>query len=114
MCDFEKDFEREPVIEFPAELPEHTPVSPDEPVDLLPEYCEYRDEGCSLAPSCLNCPFPQCVLDLSWGSKKKALTMRKAEIIRLFTFEKKTIDELAARFNISRRTVIRALADHSR
>ena len=26
-------------------------------LDLRPEFCHYRDEGCDLAKSCLNCPF---------------------------------------------------------
>ena len=28
-------------------------------IDLPPEFCRYRDEGCELAESCLDCPFPQ-------------------------------------------------------
>jgi len=32
-------------------------------LDLPPEYCHYRDEGCEFATSCLNCPFPQCLYD---------------------------------------------------
>ncbi len=31
--------------------------------DLVPEYCQYQDEGCELAQSCLNCPFPSCIYD---------------------------------------------------
>ena len=31
--------------------------------DLPPEYHHYRDEGCEMADSCLNCPFPQCIYD---------------------------------------------------
>ena len=27
-------------------------------LDLPPEYCHYRDNGCDLADSCLNCPLP--------------------------------------------------------
>ena len=30
-------------------------------LDLPPEYCHYRDEGCDLADSCLNCPLPRCI-----------------------------------------------------
>ncbi len=29
-------------------------------LDLPPEYCHYRDEGCDLAGFCLNCPLPIC------------------------------------------------------
>jgi len=31
--------------------------------DLPPEYCDYHDEGCEYAASCLACPFPQCLYD---------------------------------------------------
>lgn len=113
MSDLEKDFEKELDFEHSAEFPEHIPTSPDEPVDLLPEYCEYTDEGCSLAPSCLNCPFPQCILDLSWGEKRQAATLRKAAIVRLLTLENKTLKDIADKLKVSQRTVIRALKDTS-
>jgi hypothetical protein len=39
-------------------------------LDLPPEYCHYRDDGCEFADnllhckaSCLSCPFPNCVYD---------------------------------------------------
>ena len=32
-------------------------------MDLPPDYC-HRDEGCGLARSCLNCPFPRCIYDV--------------------------------------------------
>ena len=35
--------------------------------DALPEYVDYRDTGCELAPSCLNCPFIRCRYDYSDG-----------------------------------------------
>ena len=39
--------------------------------DLPPEYCQYRDEGCALAPSCLNCPFPSCVFEERGGLQRR-------------------------------------------
>ena len=36
-------------------------------LDLPPEYCRYRDEGCEMASSCLNCPPPGCVYELPGG-----------------------------------------------
>ncbi|MFH1031210.1 MAG: hypothetical protein V1767_01365 [Chloroflexota bacterium] len=27
-------------------------------LDLPPEFCQYRDEGCEVATSCLRCPLP--------------------------------------------------------
>ena len=34
-----------------------SPSEPGSQLDLRPEFCQYRDEGCELAGSCLNCPF---------------------------------------------------------
>lgn len=80
-----------------------------DPLDLLPEFCHYRDEGCDLAASCLNCPFPDCVYELPGGRQRWLKRKRDAEINRLFTAEGKTAGELAGMFGISLRTVQRAL-----
>lgn len=77
--------------------------------DLLPEYCHYKDEGCELADSCLDCPFPQCVYDEPGGKQHWLKTGRDEEINRLFSDEDKGIKELAAIFCVSRRTIQRAL-----
>ena len=82
-------------------------------LDLPPEYCQYRDEGCELADSCLECPFPRCIYD-EWGGKQRWLKkVRAREIIRLFTIERKGIKELALMFGVSQRTIQRALKDES-
>ena len=75
---------------YPAEKqwPEHEH-------DLTPEFCHYRDEGCDLATSCLNCPFPQCIYEQPGGKQHWLKMMRNREIIRLFTREGKEIKELA-------------------
>jgi hypothetical protein len=87
----------------------YTPTSPGEQPDLLPEYCHYKDDGCSLAESCLECPFPDCAYDRPFGRLKRSKYLRNAEIVRCFRQEKKSIEELAAQFKVSRRTVKRAL-----
>ncbi len=87
-----------------GELPENEP-------DLLPEYCQYRDEGCDLAGSCLHCPFPQCVYEQPGGKQRWMKTLRNREITRLFAREGKEIKELASMFGVSQRTVQRALKD---
>ena len=38
--------------------------------DLLPEEFPYEDRGCELFPSCLNCPFPDCIREEPWGKEK--------------------------------------------
>ncbi|MDP2731413.1 MAG: helix-turn-helix domain-containing protein [Dehalococcoidales bacterium] len=78
-------------------------------LDLPPEFCRYRDEGCELADSCLNCPFARCIYDEPGGKQHLLKGWRAKEIARLFTIEGKKIRELARLFNVSQRTVQRAL-----
>lgn len=40
--------------------------------DLKPEFIEYRDTGCDLAPACLACPFDVCRYDA--GVQKMLVT----------------------------------------
>jgi len=77
--------------------------------DLRPEFCRYRDEGCEMAESCLNCPFARCIYDEPGG---KQLWMRKSrdrEIARLSISEGKKVKEISEMFGISERTVQRDL-----
>lgn len=85
------------------------PRNPDSELDLPPEYCHYRDEGCDLAESCLNCPFSRCVYDEPGGRQRWLKTLRAREIVRLFAAKGKGIKEIALMFGISQRTVQRAL-----
>ena len=78
-------------------------------VDLPPEYCQYHDEGCEFAESCLNCPLPVCVYDEP-GGKRRFLNRRRAAEIALFSNkEGKGTRELSQILGVSRRTVQRAL-----
>ncbi len=77
--------------------------------DLPPEYCHYRDEGCEMAQSCLNCPLPKCIHDQPRGRQCWLQGQRDREMIKLFNTESKGIRELASRFSVSERTVQRAL-----
>ncbi len=78
-------------------------------LDLPPEYCRYRDEGCELAGSCLNCPLPNCIFDEPGGKQRWLKRLRAREMARLFTTKGKGIKELAVMFGVSERTVQRAL-----
>ena len=78
-------------------------------LDLLPEYYQYRDEGCEFADSCLNCTLPKCVYDQPRGRQRRLKRLRDREMSRLFTTEGKRVKELALRFGVSQRTVQRAL-----
>ena len=85
-------------------------------IDLRPEYCHYRDDGCDVAASylgkkasCLSCPFIKCIYDEPGGKQRLSKRLRAQEMARLFTDEGKDIKELAVLFSVSRRTVQRAL-----
>jgi len=78
-------------------------------LDLLPEYCHYRDEGCEFADSCLNCPLPRCIYDEPGGKQRWLKRLRDREMVRLFN-EGKGAKELALMFGVSQRTVQRALS----
>ncbi len=82
-------------------------------LDLLPEFCHYRDEGCELAQSCLRCPFPRCVHDGSRGQSGKIKSIRDRQIIRLHNRKKKTVKELAVQYRLSVRTIKRILANQT-
>jgi AraC-like DNA-binding protein len=95
---------------FGGTLPlQETGEEVDKAPDLLPEHCTYRDEGCELAISCLNCPFPSCVLEQPGGKRRWQKRLRDREMARLVTSEGKKTKELAQKFGISRRTVQRVL-----
>ncbi len=78
-------------------------------LDLPPEYCRYRDEGCEMASSCLNCPLPGCVYELPGGRQRWLKRQRDKEMTRRFSTEGKGVKELAQSFGVSPRTVQRAL-----
>ena len=76
--------------------------------DLLPEEFPYEDEGCELAPSCLNCPFPRCLEEEPWG-KEKFLKHQRAKRMWQLREEGKSVGEIARIFEVSTRTVQRWL-----
>lgn len=78
-------------------------------LDLPPEYCRYRDEGCEFANSYLNCPFSKCIYEQLWGKQQWLKGSRDEEMLRLFTTGGRGVKELALRFGLSQRTVQRAL-----
>jgi hypothetical protein len=77
--------------------------------DALPEHIQYRDEGCDLSPSCLNCTLPLCRYDQPGGVRRLRTRGRDEEIVRLRRRERLPIEALARRFGVSRRTVFRIL-----
>jgi hypothetical protein len=114
--ELEKNVRSTEGVEFFAESNKQSPKSRTEDADtdcsspdLPPEFCQYRDEGCELADSCLNCPFSKCIYDEPGGKQHWLKGRRAKEIARLHNAEGKKIKELALMFGVSERTVQRAL-----
>ncbi len=80
--------------------------------DALPEHVRYRDEGCDVFDSCLRCPLPRCRYDVPGGVRTLLNRIRDREIRRLRSETTLSIEGIAARFHVSRRTVFRVLAPH--
>ena len=77
--------------------------------DALPEYQEYRDEGCNLFASCLACPLQRCRYDVPGGVRALLNRERDHQIRVTRDSSNLSVDEIAGRFHVSRRTVFRAL-----
>lgn len=77
--------------------------------DALPEYSDFNDTGCDLFRSCLSCPLPRCRYDEPGGAAAILRQMRDTNMQRMAA-EGLSVDELAERFEVSRRTVFRVLS----
>ena len=77
--------------------------------DTLPENATYRDDGCDVSPSCLNCPLPICKYDDPDYLRRTARSARDRAILDVRRREALTVPVLAVRFGVSIRTVHRAL-----
>jgi hypothetical protein len=71
---------------------------------MMSEIAHWRDDGCEIAPKCLECPLPACRYDLP--PKRAGALMREAQL-RALLAEGLTPDEAAVKMGVSRRTVFR-------
>jgi AraC-like DNA-binding protein len=78
-------------------------------IDQLPDYFEYRDQGCDLSSSCLRCPLPKCRHDKQEGGRRVSKRLRDLEIFRQRTASGRSISELATEFDLSKRTIQRII-----
>lgn len=79
-------------------------------VDTLPERYPYFDNGCEVAPKCLQCPLAQCKYD-NLGWQVRDVRRRRDEAVRVaYAMRKCTTAEIAAQFHISKRTMYRIIA----
>jgi len=77
--------------------------------DRLPDYSEYRAQGCDLSPSCLRCPLPKCRHDKQEGGRRVSKRLRDLEIFRQRTASGRSVSELATEFDLSKRTIQRII-----
>jgi transposase-like protein len=73
------------------------------------EDAHWKDTGCEVAPSCLNCPLIRCKYDEALiHPSTLRFKERRLTAIRM-TDEGKSRDEIAEALGVSRRSVYRAL-----
>jgi len=77
--------------------------------DTLPDYADYRDTGCDVAPACLRCPLRRCQYDEPPASS--AMHARDREIVMLRRRHGAPIDMLAGTYGLTRRSIFRILRD---
>jgi len=78
----------------------------------LPDEVNWRDEGCEVFGSCLNCPLPRCVEEEPRGQQRLRLAARDRRVVELRR-SGKSVKDIAGLFGVSRRTVERALRAES-
>jgi len=79
---------------------------------LLPDEVNWRDEGCEVFGSCLNCPLPRCVEEEPRGQQRLRLAARDRRVVELRR-SGKSVKDIAGLFGVSRRTVERALKNQN-
>lgn len=73
--------------------------------DALPEHVNYRDDGCSIAPSCLACPLERCRYDGGHPLHVRA-DERRRQILELMG-KGWSMTQIAEHIGVSRRQAFR-------
>ena len=81
-------------------------------IDALPEFFPYRDDGCDVSPSCLNCPLRQCKYDDPQAYHQELRRQRDHQVL-LAHAGGASAPDLARRFHVSKRTILRILASQA-
>ena len=77
--------------------------------DVLQEFYAYRDTGCEIAPSCLQCPLPQCKYDNPRLARREKRSERDRQVVTAFRHGGMSALQVAALFGMSQRTVFRII-----
>ena len=78
-------------------------------IDAVPERYPYHDDGCEVSPSCLKCPLPQCKHDDPNWLQRQRQKERDRGVVASLREDGLSVPEVAARFELSQRTVFRIL-----
>ena len=103
---------RDLVVEGVESTEHSAPSQPDPGRDSRPEFVHYRDVGCEVSESCLQCPLPQCRYDDPGWLRRQIKEKRDRQVIEAHEGEGLAPSELAKRFGVSRRTIHRILKAH--
>ena len=82
---------------------------PSPALDSVPEYYHYEDTGCEVSPSCLSCPLPQCKYDDPGWFQKHRRMARDLKVWSTIQSGGLSVEEAAARFSVTVRTVFRIM-----
>jgi hypothetical protein len=74
----------------------------------LPDDINWKDKGCELFHSCLNCPLPRCAEEEPRGKQRLRMLTRTSRMTQLHQQGKST-REIASIFQVNQRTVQRTL-----
>ena len=77
--------------------------------DDRPEFVHYKDEGCELAPSCLECPREKCVFDEPGETSAARRRRQRNEEIKARWKRGDLPADLAKEYRVNRRTIERIL-----
>jgi DNA-binding transcriptional ArsR family regulator len=77
--------------------------------DIIPDDVNWKDTGCEIYSSCLNCPLDKCMEEEPRGRQRLRMLARSKRMAELRD-QGKSICEIARGFQVSPRTVQRALA----
>jgi hypothetical protein len=77
--------------------------------DIIPDDINWKDTGCEVHPSCLDCPLDKCMEEEPRGRQRLRMLARARYMAELKK-QGKSLAEISRVFQVSQRTVQRDLA----
>lgn len=78
------------------------------PTELHP----FKDDGCEVSPSCLNCAFPRCKYDDQGWMQRERRRRRDQAVLEARQRDGLTVRQIARRFDINERTIYHILSSN--